>query len=43
LLPQQDLRDAPPFIHLGAQFILEHQVQMALDGSSPVSGRLVIP
>jgi hypothetical protein len=43
LLPQQELPDAPPYVYLGAQFLLEHQVQVALDGASPVSGRLVIP
>jgi hypothetical protein len=44
LLPTQDLEDAPPFIHLGTQFLLEHQVQVVIDCSSPgATGRLIIP
>jgi hypothetical protein len=43
LLPDQDLDDAPPLVHLGDQFLVEYQVQVALDGASPVRGQLVIP
>ncbi|MHB1426295.1 MAG: hypothetical protein ACYC3I_24280 [Gemmataceae bacterium] len=28
LLPQQDVPDAPPFIQLGVQFLLEHRVEV---------------
>jgi hypothetical protein len=42
LLPQEDLPDAPPFIHLGAQFLLEHHVQVVLDEGER-GDRLVIP
>jgi hypothetical protein len=34
LLPKDDLQDAPPFIHVGAQFLLEHQARVMLDGGS---------
>lgn len=43
LFPQQELTDAPPYIHLGAQFFVEHQVQVVLDGQNPSSSRLVLP
>lgn len=44
LLPREELEDAPPFIHLGAQFLLEYQVQIQLDWSSLHSvGKLLIP
>jgi hypothetical protein len=47
LLPRDDLADAPPFIHLGTQFLLEYRAQVTLDCSpgTPVasSGRLLIP
>jgi hypothetical protein len=42
LLPQEDLPDAPSFIHLGAQFLVEYHVQVFLaEGGS--GDRLVIP
>jgi hypothetical protein len=41
LLPQQDLTDAPPFVHLGAQLLLEHQAEVFLDGRPGGSNRLV--
>lgn len=44
LLPQDDLEDAPPFIHLGTQFLLEYRGQLSCDCSSPTNlGLLVIP
>jgi hypothetical protein len=43
LLPQQDLPDAPPFIQLGAQFLIEYRVQALLDGENPSNSRLLIP
>lgn len=43
LLPQQDVLDAPPFIQLGAQFLLEYHVQVILNESATGSNRLVIP
>jgi hypothetical protein len=44
LLPKRELDEAPPFIHLGTQFLLEYHSQVVLDGSSPTTpGRLVIP
>lgn len=43
LLPQQDVLDAPPYIQLGAQFILEYRVQVILDTTAAGSSRLVIP
>jgi hypothetical protein len=44
LLPRQDLEDAPPFILIGTQFLLEHEARIELDCSSVKSrGRLVIP
>ncbi len=44
LLPRHDLDDAPPFIQIGTQFLLEHRIQTHLDATSTVSpGRLTIP
>lgn len=43
LFPQQDVPDTPPFVQLGAQFLLEHRVQVFLDGSAVGGNRLVIP
>jgi hypothetical protein len=47
LLPRDDLTDAPPFAHLGVQFLLEYQAQLLLDCSSgapgSVNGKIVIP
>jgi hypothetical protein len=43
LFPRQDLTDAPPYIHLGAQFFLEHGVQVILDGQAVSNSRLVLP
>ena len=44
LLPTQDLEDAPPFIHVGTQFLLEYKAKVQLDCSSIEGlGRLVIP
>jgi hypothetical protein len=43
LLPQQDIPDAPPFIQLGVQFLLEHHVQVVLNEAATGANRLVIP
>jgi len=43
LLPQQDVPDAPPFIQLGVQFLLEHHVQVVLNETATGANRLVIP
>jgi hypothetical protein len=44
LFPRRDLEDAPPFVHLGTQFLLEHTAAIHLDCSSPAGeGRLVMP
>jgi hypothetical protein len=44
LFPKEDVEDAPPFVQLGTQFLLEHKVQLTLDASSiQGEGRLVIP
>jgi hypothetical protein len=44
LFPKDELTDAPPFIHLGTQFLLEHRAQVHLDcASAGNAGRLVIP
>jgi hypothetical protein len=43
LLPTQELADAPPFIHLGAQFLLEYRVRVSIDGSSGSMGHLLFP
>jgi hypothetical protein len=44
LFPQQDIPDAPPFIQLGMQFLLEYQVQVVLNETGTGGGnRLAIP
>jgi hypothetical protein len=44
MFPQQDVPDAPPFIQLGVQFLLEYQVQVVLNETGTGGGnRLVIP
>jgi len=44
LLPRHDLEDAPPFVQLGTQFLLEYRAKLDLDCSSPtIGGRLLIP
>jgi hypothetical protein len=44
LFPRHDLEDAPPFIYLGTQFLLEYRAELRLDCSSPTAeGRLLIP
>jgi hypothetical protein len=44
LLPRQDLEGAPPYIHLGTQFLLEYRARVVLDCSSAViPGHLIIP
>ncbi len=43
LLPKRDVDGAPPFIHLGTQFLLEYQAKVILDGSPSRSGQLIIP
>jgi len=44
LLPEEELEDASPLIHLGTQFLLEYQAHVHLDCSSIAgSGRLVLP
>jgi hypothetical protein len=44
LLPRDEPEDAPPFVHLGAQFLLEHRARLVLDCSSASRpGRLIIP
>jgi hypothetical protein len=43
LFPQQDVLDAPPFIQLGAQFLLEYQARLVLDGAAPGNNFLLIP
>jgi hypothetical protein len=44
LLPNKDLREAPPFIRLGTQFVLEHRIKVLVDGASPeIPGRFIIP
>jgi hypothetical protein len=47
LLARDELTDAPPFIHLGSQFLLEYGVQVLLNHvpGSPAtcSGQLTIP
>jgi hypothetical protein len=43
-LPRRDLEDAPPFISLGTQFLLEYQAELQLNCSSPrEEGRLIFP
>jgi hypothetical protein len=43
LLPRDELTDAPPFIHLGSQFLVEYQGTLLLSGRPPQSGMLLIP
>jgi hypothetical protein len=44
LFPRRDLEDAPPFVQLGTQFLLEHEAFVHLDCSSVTGGgRLVLP
>jgi hypothetical protein len=47
LLPQRDLPDAPPFVMLGAQFLMEYRVRVELDCAlipgAPRCGQLMIP
>jgi hypothetical protein len=44
LFPQQDVPDAPPFIQLRTQFLLEYNVQVVLNETGTGGGnRLVIP
>jgi hypothetical protein len=44
LLPKHDVEDAPPYIHLGMQFLLEQKGQVFLDCSTPAAeGRLALP
>lgn len=44
LCPQHDLDDAPPYLQLGTQFLLEVRAQVFLDGTAPsAGGKLVIP
>jgi hypothetical protein len=44
LFPRGDLDDAPPFVQLGTQFLLENRAKLHLDCSSPSrGGRLIIP
>jgi hypothetical protein len=43
LIPQTEPIDAPPFIHLGAQFLLQYQVQVSLDANPTGKSQMVIP
>jgi len=44
LFPQQDVPDAPPFIQLGTQFLLEYHVQVILNQTGTGGGnRLIVP
>jgi hypothetical protein len=44
LLPERELEDASPLIHVGTQFLLEHRAQVHLDcSSSDGRGRLIFP
>lgn len=43
LLPQQDVPDAPPFIQLGVQFLLEYRIQVVLNEGGTAGNRLIIP
>jgi hypothetical protein len=44
LFPKQDVPNAPPFIQLGVQFLLEYNVQVILNETGTGGGnRLVIP
>jgi len=44
LFPREEVEDAPPFVLLGTQFLLEHRAELHVDCSS-LAGRccLVIP
>jgi hypothetical protein len=42
LLPQQEPPDAPPFIQIGAQFLVEYRGQLLLDGEDPSRSRLTL-
>jgi hypothetical protein len=44
LFPAEEVEDAPPFVQLGTQFLLEHRAELFVDYSSPAGeGRLAIP
>lgn len=44
LFPRSGVADAPPFVQLGTQFLLEHRAELHLDYSSAAGeGRLMIP
>ena len=43
LLPKDDLPDAPPFVHLGTQFLMEYQTQILLNCGPATTGELHIP
>jgi hypothetical protein len=43
LFPKQDVPHAPPFIQLGTQFLMEHNIQVVLNGTGTGGNRLVIP
>jgi hypothetical protein len=43
LFPKQDVPDAPAFIQLGMQFLLEYQVHVVLNETGTGGNRLVIP
>jgi hypothetical protein len=43
LFPKQDVPDAPPFIQLGAQFLLEYRVQVVLNEATTGNNYLLIP
>lgn len=43
LLPQQDVADAPAFIQIGVQFLLEYNAQVILNETGTGGNRLVIP
>lgn len=43
LFPQQDVPDAPPYIQLGVQFLLENHIEVVLNESATGDNRLVLP
>ena len=44
LLPRQDLEDAPPYVQVGTQFLLEYKARVELDSSTVnAGGRLMLP
>lgn len=43
LFPKQNVPNAPPFIQLGMQFLLEYHVQVILNETGTGDNRLVIP